>query len=157
MDQQVPEGFEVLPEGLGFTDVLAPVYARAGELPALGMYVQERHTNLIGICHGGVLMTLGDIAAARAINLARGVLGGSPTLNLSFDFINAVREGAWIQAQPDRVEVKRRVGFCSGVVLSDDMTVCRFSGSFYLPDHDGMAPRPEILAKLTGADAIGDS
>ncbi len=58
MSIDVPAGFEELPEGLGFTDILAPVYRRAGDTPAIGMFVQARHANLLNICHGGVLMTL---------------------------------------------------------------------------------------------------
>ena len=39
----------------------------------------------MGICHGGVLMTLADIAAANGVNVARGA-GGQPTINLAVDF-----------------------------------------------------------------------
>jgi uncharacterized protein (TIGR00369 family) len=148
MTTAVPTGFDELPEGLGFTDVLRPVYRRAGERPAMGMFVQAQHTNLLGICHGGVLMTLADVAAAGAINQQRGAIAGSPTLNLSFDFISAAQQGDWIQAEVDRVTVKRRVGFSSGVILAGNTLVCRFSGGFYLPDHGGLQPLPEIVEKL---------
>ncbi len=134
MDGDVPEGFVELPEGLGFTDVLRPVYRREGEFPAIGMFVQPQHANLISICHGGVLMTLADVGAAWGVNHARGEIHPAPTLNLSFDFIAAAREGDWIQAQADRVTVKRRVGFSSGVITSGDKVILRFSGTFYLPD-----------------------
>jgi len=32
------------------------------------MKVQERHLNAVGVCHGGVLFTLGDLAFAIASN-----------------------------------------------------------------------------------------
>jgi uncharacterized protein (TIGR00369 family) len=148
MTTAVPAGFDELPQGLGFTDTLRPVYRRAGERPAMGMFVQDVHTNLLGICHGGVLMTLADVAAAWGINQHRGTFGGAPTLNLSFDFISAARQGDWIQAEVDRVTVKRRVAFSSGVICTGDNLVCRFSGGFYLPDHAGLQPRTDILEKL---------
>jgi uncharacterized protein (TIGR00369 family) len=96
MTQGVPAGFEEVPEGLGFTDVLRPVYRRGGEHPAMGMYVRAEHTNLLSICHGGVLMTLADIGASWAINSRRTEFSPAPTLNLSFDFISAARKGDWL-------------------------------------------------------------
>lgn len=150
MDKQPPPGFEEMPEGLGFTDVLRPVYRRAGDIPAIGMFVQPAHTNLINICHGGVLMTLADVGAAWAINSRRGEVRPAPTLSLGFDFINAAREGDWLQAAADRVTVKRRVGFSSGVITCGDRLICRFSGTFFLPEHQGFEANPERLAKLQG-------
>ena len=137
-------------EGLGFTDILRPLYRRAGDRPALGMFVQAQHTNLINICHGGVLMTLADVGASWAINNERGEIKPAPTLNLSFDFISAAREGDWIQAQAESVSVKRRVGFSSGFVSSGDRLICRFSGTFFIPDPGTFDFDPERLAKLQG-------
>jgi uncharacterized protein (TIGR00369 family) len=146
-----PEGFEVLPEGLGFSDVLRPLYRRVTEQGLeMGMYVQPRHTNLLNICHGGVLMTLADLSAAAAVNHARKELAGAPTINLSFDFISAAREGDWLQARCDRVSVKRLFGFSSGVICSGDRLILRFSGTFYLPDHGGFSGDAQGLAALLG-------
>lgn len=137
--QPVPEGFLPMPSGLGFTDNLQPSYRRIqGDSVSFGLVVQQHHGNLMGICHGGVLMTLADIAAANGVNVARGVLAGSPTINLAVDFIAAARIGQWIQADVHLVTVKRRFGFCSGAIVNSDGLVARFNGTFYLPDHKGM-------------------
>ena len=72
--EAVPEGFEPLPSGLGYTDTLQPCYRRLrDDNIAFGLVVQKQHSNTMGICHGGVLMCLADIAAASAANLAKGV------------------------------------------------------------------------------------
>jgi len=144
MSGMVAEGFEEMPAGLGYSDTLRPLCWRAGEQAAMGMFVQASHINLLGICHGGVLMTLADIAAARGIRQARAGLGGAPTLNLSFDFIAAAKQGDWLQAEVDRVTVKRRVAFCNGAVVSGENVVCRFSGGFYLQSgvRSGSDPKP---------------
>ena len=118
MEREVPEGFVELPEGLGFTDVLRPLYRREGDPPTIGMFVQEQHVNLINICHGGVIMTLADVAAAWGVNSARGEVAPAPTLNLGFDFIGAAREGDWLEARaaasggrrPGRRFARRAVG-----------------------------------------------
>lgn len=141
----VPAGFTVLPTGLGFTDNLQPCYRRVeGETVSFGLIVGLQHGNSMGICHGGVLMTLADVAAANGVSTARGVRAASPTINLSLDFISAGRIGQWIQADVQLVTVKRRFGFCSGVIVAGDTVIARFNGTFYLPDHQGMV-KPEAI------------
>lgn len=146
----VPAGFELLPEGLGFTDNLRPCYRRLeGDSLAFGLVVQKQHGNSMGICHGGVLMTLADIAAASWANMARGIIAGAPTINLSMDFISAARQGEWIEAKPQGVTIKRMFGFSHGVIESKRGVVARFNATFYYPDHPGMSqdgiPNPGVL------------
>lgn len=137
--QQAPVGFEQLPQGLGYTDSLQPCYRMLdGEQVSFGLVVQPQHSNTMGICHGGVLMTLADITAATGVNVARGVTAGSPTVHLSIDYIASARQGQWIQANVEQVSLKRRFGFCSGGIYNDSGVVARFNGTFYFPDHDGM-------------------
>lgn len=145
--ETVPADFIRLPQGLGFTDNLQPCYRRIeGDSVSFGLVVDKQHSNSMGICHGGALVTLADVTAATGVNVARGVRAGSPTINLSMDFIAAGRMGQWIQADVQQVSVKRRFGFCSGVILNSEGVIARFNGTFYLPDHKGMI-KP---------DAIGD-
>jgi uncharacterized protein (TIGR00369 family) len=135
----VPEGFEQLDEGLGYSDSLQPFYRRLdGDDVSFGLVVLEQHANLMGICHGGCLMTLADIAAATSINVRLPKPAGLPTINLGFDFVSPGRFGHWLQTRTHLVEVKRRFGFCAGVIEDGDKPVLRYSGTFYLPDHDGM-------------------
>jgi uncharacterized protein (TIGR00369 family) len=136
---QAPPGFERLPQGLGYTDSLQPCYRQVdGDIVSFGLVVQPQHSNTMGICHGGVLMTLADITAATGVNVARGVTAGSPTVHLSIDYISSARQGEWIQANVEQVSVKRRFGFCSGGIYNDHGVVARFNGTFYFPDHKGM-------------------
>jgi uncharacterized protein (TIGR00369 family) len=137
--EAVPDGFVSLPTGLGFTDNLQPCFRRIeGEAVSFGLVVAKQHGNVMGICHGGVLVTLADVTAATGVNVARGTRAGSPTINLSVDFIAAARMGQWIQADVHSVTVKRRFGFCSGLISSSEGVVARFNGTFYLPEHKGM-------------------
>lgn len=137
--EAVPPGFELLPPGLGFTDAIAPCYRKVeGNNIAMGLRVEQLHCNMMGVCHGGVLMTLADIAAASGVNLVCGKKAGSPTLNLSLDFISAGRLGQWLEAEITHTTVKRLFGFSSGVISNNEGVVARFNGTFYLPDHKGI-------------------
>lgn len=135
----VPPGFEQLPPGLGFTDNLQPIYRRIdGEDARFGILVKGNHCNTMGMCHGGVLLTLADITAATGANLAHGVQAGSPTVHMDVDFISPARLGEWIEAVAEQVSAKRRFGFCSGGIYNKGGIVARFAGTIYFPDHDGM-------------------
>jgi uncharacterized protein (TIGR00369 family) len=138
--EAVPEGFELLPVGYGFTDNLKPLYRKVeGRQVVFALRVGAQHSNTLGICHGGALMTLADIAAASWANMARGFVAGAPTINLSIDFISAAKQGQWIEAREEGVELKRLFGFVRGVVRSEGSVVARFNATFYFPDHPGMS------------------
>lgn len=154
--EAVPDGFERLPEGFGFNDAIQPVFRRVGmETAAFGLFVEAHHVNSMGICHGGVLMVLADMTAASGVNLARGQLTGSPTINLSIDFIEAARVGEWIEARSEEVSVKRRFGFCSGAIYGNGRRVARFNGTFYIPDHEGMWKNGRTPASVLGEPPAG--
>ncbi|MEM8560801.1 MAG: PaaI family thioesterase [Pseudomonadota bacterium] len=143
--QEPPRGFKEIPSLGGFSAALAPFYLRIeNDSVSVGLTVAGQHANSMGICHGGALSTLADFAAATGVNVARNTHGGAPTINLTVDFIAAAKLGEWIQADVQLVTLKRRFGFASGVVSCGSGVVARFSGTFYLPDHDG-------LVQTTGA------
>ena len=138
----VPEGFELLEIGFGFTDNLRPLYRRVdreAKTIDFGMIVGANHSNTMGICHGGALMTLADIAAASGANLVRGIVAGAPTINLSMDFVSAAKQGEWIETKLEGVELKRLFGFARGVIHGPRGVVARFNATFYFPDHPGMS------------------
>lgn len=137
--ENIPAGFRPLPRGLGFSDVIQPSYIRTGgEGVAVGLLAGPAHGNSMGVVHGGVLMTLADLAAASGVNVARGEGAGAPTVNLTVDFISQCRLGLWVQADVEQVSLKRRFGFTSGVIHTASGIVARFNGIFYLPDHEGL-------------------
>lgn len=152
-DMIVPEGFELMPAGLGFGDNLQPFYRKVVDREvSFGFHVAEQHLNLMGICHGGALMTLADIAAATSIHALRDKPAPSPTINMSFDFQSAGKAGHWLQTRADNVQIKRQFGFCSGVILDGEQVVLRYNGTFYFAQ-----PRGDLgsraMSILVGDDA----
>ena len=138
----VPAGFEQLDVGYGFTDNLRPLYRKVdhdAKTIDFGLIVEPGHSNTMGICHGGALMTLADIAAASGANLVRGIVAGAPTINLSMDFVSTAKQGDWIETRLEGVELKRLFGFARGVIRSERGMVARFNATCYFPDHPGMS------------------
>lgn len=140
IEEAIPDTFVLLPEGLGFLDSLQPVYRLADDsVSTFGLRVADQHVNTMGICHGGVLMTLADVVAATGVNVARGVISGSPTINLQVDFVSSAKRGQWLHATAEQVSLKRRFGFCRGGIYHQQKVIATFSGTFYHPEHEGLA------------------
>ncbi len=134
-EHSAPGGYKAMPPGLGFIDAISPLYVnRDGVWPAYGLFVAEQHLNLIGICHGGVLMTLLDVGLSSALRSAGGSDSGVPTVSLSVDFVNAAKRGSWLEFSADTVELKRRFGFATGKVVCDGRLIATGKGVVYVPD-----------------------
>ena len=64
----VPEGWRAIPRLSPFNALIGPLYQRgAGEALSIGLHIEEKHVNSRGICHGGALATLGDLALGYAV------------------------------------------------------------------------------------------
>jgi hypothetical protein len=65
--KDIPAGFAPLPMGGEFVGVNGPLYLRHdGQGVRVGFRVESRHTNPLGICHGGMLATFFAQGVARA-------------------------------------------------------------------------------------------
>ncbi len=130
-----PADFEAVGSGLGFIDAIQPFYRRIrGTELSFGLVVQKHHCNRMDMCHGAVLMTLADITAVSGISLLRGMEEGTPTVNLTMNFVSSARAGDWLQADVEKATLKRRLAFCGGTIYSTRGVVAHFDGVFYLPD-----------------------
>ncbi|MFT5482225.1 MAG: acyl-coenzyme A thioesterase PaaI-like protein [Halieaceae bacterium] len=131
----IPAGFELFQLGLGFIDALAPVYIKRGpKSPQVGLKVEAQHSNLMGICHGGVLMTLLDIGLSASVRQAAQRDRGSPTISMNTEFISAAKLGDWVEFTVDSVQPKRLFGFVSGTIRAGGKEIARGSAVIYLPE-----------------------
>ena len=116
----------------------------------------------LGVTKGTVSRALNeypDISAATSIHAQREIPAPSPTINLSFDFMSPGRLGRWLHTEADHVQVKRNFGFCSGVVLDEDVPVLRYSGTFYFakPRQDESGTKANArFGSLLGGDNAPD-
>ena len=129
-----PQGF-VDPAIGGFVGTLGPIYrCDEGGASHSGFYVEVRHCNPSGICHGGWLSTFADVAMVRQA----GQPGmGALTLGMSLDFLEAVPEGAWVESRCETVRISGRTVHVHGIATVDGRSVLRMNGTFRLIDHVG--------------------
>jgi uncharacterized protein (TIGR00369 family) len=130
-DTEVPEGFVPLFRTSPFLDTLGPFFYRPLE-PGfiIGLRVREKHGNARGTAHGGLLLTLADIA----LGYTAAASGDPPlkltTVNISADFVGHAHIGDWIEAQVDVQKIGRQLVFANAFLLVEGKRITRVSAVF---------------------------
>ena len=129
----VPEGFDALPMGGEFIGINGPLYLRhEGAVVQLGFRVESRHTNPLGICHGGMMASFCDMLLPISAHRKHADLGHRflPTISLQIDYLAATHLGAWVQGEAEVLRTTRSLVFAQGLVQADGTPVARVSGIF---------------------------
>jgi uncharacterized protein (TIGR00369 family) len=126
-----PEGFELLGRTSPLVNLLGPFYARGeGDDLVLGLRVEEKHTNSRGFAHGGVLLTLADIALGYAAEGSVDPPARLITASVSADFAGSAELGDWVEARVDVQRVGGRMAFANAYLHVGDRRVVRASAVF---------------------------
>jgi len=132
----IPAGFERVqrPQPNPFNELVGPFYARReGDVISLGVRIEERHCNSRGICHGGLLATLADVALGYACVVAGGMegKGGSfVTTNLSVDYLAPALVGDWVQSDVKVLNPGSRTATAEGFLVANGNAIVRVSATF---------------------------
>lgn len=144
----VPEGFAILDLPDSFLATAGPLYARwDADGPRIGLRLESRHGNPMGIAHGGLLVTVADMVMGIGSGFVTGIRWPHPTISLNCDFVRGARLGLWLDG---KARVARRTAnfcFCSCELLAGGETVLTASGIFKVPDPDRI-PEPFRAAAL---------
>jgi len=132
--ENIPQGFKSIKMGGPFVMLNGPLYAQwTGERLLLGFRVEKRHTNPLGMCHGGMLATFADMLipciSMYQVEMERRFL---PTISLQIDYMGAAPLGAWVQGEADVLRTTRNMLFGQGLVTADGQPALRVSGIFKL-------------------------
>ncbi|HJT05638.1 MAG TPA: PaaI family thioesterase [Stellaceae bacterium] len=127
----VPDGFAPLFRTSPFLDAVGPFYCRRdGERLIIGLRILAKHTNARGVAHGGLLMTLADIALGYNTAYREEPPGSWVTANLSGDFAGAAKLGDWVAAHVDVQKSGKRLAFANAYLMVDDERILRASAVF---------------------------
>ena len=130
----IPEGFTPIERRQGpFNTLIGPLHQRRdGDRFIIGLRIGEKHTNSQGICHGGVLATLADLALGYAmIGKVEGE-AGFVTVHLSIDYAGSARPGDWVESDVEVQRTGARMAFCNGFLVVGDKRIVRMSSVFAL-------------------------
>lgn len=112
-----------------------PVYQLLGVKPRglgngwakLSMLLDERHCNIQGKPHGGLMATVVDAAMGSSV----GTAGRKPvTADFTIHFIHSPRIGQEIMIEAEVVSQGSRLIFTKAVVTADDLTMATAQGCF---------------------------
>lgn len=127
----IPEAFRKIERLSPFNALVGPLYERRlGENVSIGLVIEDKHTNSRGICHGGVLATLADLALGYAMLAKSGDKGSFLTAHLAVDYAGAAKVGDWIESQVEIQRVGARLAFANCYLLANDKPIVRASAIF---------------------------
>jgi uncharacterized protein (TIGR00369 family) len=113
-------------EDEGFIAHVGPLHIRAAD-GAYAFRAEQKHANLIGVVHGGMLMSFADRALGEtAMRAADGA--NCVTIQLEMKFIDVGRLGDWIEVHPQVVKRTGSLVFMRGDVRDGTRLVASADG-----------------------------
>lgn len=111
----------------GFIALTGPVYHR-GEVgsKAFAFKTEEKHGNLVGIVHGGMLVTFADRALSIVAMDAMG--SGCVTIEMNVHFVGAAKIGDVVEAVPEIVRKTSSLVFVRATLTSNGKPLVSISG-----------------------------
>jgi uncharacterized protein (TIGR00369 family) len=128
---KAPPGFEPLPIPGAFIAANGPLYIRHDANGVrMGFRVEERHTNPLAICHGGMMASFCDMLLPIVALRTRTEIGLRflPTVSLQIDYLAPAALGAWVEGRAEVLRVTRTLVFAQGLVDADGEPAARASG-----------------------------
>ncbi|MDE1937647.1 MAG: PaaI family thioesterase [Alphaproteobacteria bacterium] len=127
----VPAGFTPLNWRRGFGQVMGTLYERAEADGGFtrAFLVEERHTNGMQNCHGGMLMAFADMVFGHSVSLLRRDHHWI-TIRLLTDFIAPAALGDWVEGTSQIVGQHDDLYTTRGRIWVGDRTVLTGTGVF---------------------------
>jgi uncharacterized protein (TIGR00369 family) len=129
----------------GYLDANGPFFAkRAGDDIIIGLRIEPRHCNAIGIAHGGMILTLADVLLTVGSNIRARTSRFLPTVNVTCDFIGPAKQGDWIEGRIEVLKVTKSYVFSQALLQTDvARPVARISGVLIVRGDPDPAFAPE--------------
>ncbi|MGE0659895.1 MAG: PaaI family thioesterase [Reyranellaceae bacterium] len=141
LPEGVPPGFHAFIPGDDFVALIGPLYLKPeADGVRLGLLLEKRHSNPMGIAHGGVLMTLADMVMGVGCGFLTGVRFPHPTVSMNSDFVRGPKVGTFVEGKARIARKTRNFVFCSCELTGNGETYLTASGVFKTPDPDRLPP-----------------
>ena len=137
MTTDAEEGFTALFRSSPFLDLTGPFYSKGkGPSLSIGLRVLDHHLNARSLAHGGVLLTLADVALGYAMATSADPLISAVTSHLSADFAGSAKLGDWVESRADIQKIGRTLAFANVYLHVGDQRIVRASGVFAVTSRD---------------------
>jgi acyl-coenzyme A thioesterase 13 len=130
-EKTIPEGFEPLYRESAFTQLIGPIYQKVTPTCLrLGLRPAEKHCNMRGDIHGGVISTLADIALGYNIAFSQEPPISAVTASLTVDYVGRVSRGDWLEVDVDIQKLGKRLAFANCFFYVGEQRVARANAVF---------------------------
>ena len=144
----IPEGYKILNWTRGFGRQIGPLYEQHDPQGAtLAFRVEEHHTNGMANCHGGMLMTVADVAWGRVISVHKSHFW--VTVRLTCDFLSSAKLGDWVEGTSEIISEEDDLYTVRGTLWSGDRML--MTGTAVYKVIGPRAPRPGEKAYVEAA------
>jgi uncharacterized protein (TIGR00369 family) len=144
--EQPPAGFEPLFRTSPFLEAVGPLFYRKepdGSF-VVGLRVLPKHANARGAAHGGLLLTLIDIALGYRAAFSQEPPVSLTTASLSADFLGVAKIGDWVEAHVEVQKLGGRLAFATAFLLVNGERILRASAVF-ARNADPLPPSPALI------------
>ena len=112
----------------GFPALVGPFWQKTVEGRRLhGLLVEEKHSNIHGIVHGGMISTFLDQTLGHTVWEASD-RGPNVTIQLNVHFISGAKQGDFLIAEGEVMRVTRSVVFVRGRLTAGDKLIAHADG-----------------------------
>ncbi len=126
------------------TDLGVEFLSAADGHAAIALQLTERHLNSWQVAHGGVIMTLLDVAMAVAGRSLDPKAGGGVTVEMKTSFLQPGRAGSRLIVTGHAFHRSTTMAFCEGEVRdTDDRLVAKSMGTFKYMKRNAGTPGAE--------------
>ena len=132
------ETFKVFPSVSPYVKANGPLYFNKTHENSieLGFLVQEKHTNLPGVCHGGVLVMLLDSAMAVEVIYKVAPEKITPTISLTCNFLHPAKLGQFLVIRSEVVRSTKRHAFVRCIISHDEELIASAEAVYLLPERN---------------------
>ena len=143
----VPDGFRRLDVPDEFIRLAGPLWFKAeADGLRIGLPLEKKHGNPMGWAHGGLLVTVADMAMGVGSGFATGIFWPHPTISLGSEFVHGARLGQWLEGKARIARRPVNFGFCSCDLICGGEIVLVSSGVFKVPDVDKIPEQARAAA-----------
>jgi acyl-coenzyme A thioesterase 13 len=152
-NEPCPPGFEPLFRSSPFLETVGPFFYKKepdGKF-IVGLRILPKHANARGGAHGGILLTLVDVALGYRAAFSQEPPAALTTASICADFAGAPKVGDWVEAHVDVQKVGGRLAFANAFLAVNGERLVRASAVF--SRGDGALPGQRIVAPSGGTAA----
>ena len=129
LSSNLPFGYQLIENRSDFGNLIGPIYSKTeNNKEIFGFRAEDKHINIGGYVHGGMLSSFADIVMGQFAN--RNYDSLTVTINMSVDFINLAKKDDWVTGFSKLIKEDKKFVFLEVEVFANAKTILFGTGVF---------------------------